>query len=274
MHSIFLRSLRWASSSERTHYQVLELLPHASLKEIKMQFKRLLKKFHPDVNARLPEDEKEANSARYVQMVLAYETLKDAKKKREYDALLSRSTSSPKPRLGPSEWQKKYYGEAKYFSRSQASTHHSLANRRYRVHNFYNGTDPKSHFSGQHKNHDRHDVPHFNYEEHLAKHLKFEQHLINKQLLPEDRKAILRQLAKDGDISGVSEELITKHLMRQAQRIKVSLGRPETQLSRNPYMYQGPQNGEYHEHEALLGFKTAVVLGGAGSAYLLYHMLG
>lgn len=251
---------------------MLELLPHASLKEIKMQFKRLLKKYHPDVNAHLEETEKEKNSDRYVQMVQAYETLKDARKKRDYDATLSvMSNPTPPRRQGPSEWQKRYYGEAKYMSKTSAS--YSL--RRQRVRNFYKASehDQTSHFGGHHKNHDRYDVPHFNYEEHLAKHLKFEQRIINKLLSPEEREAIIRQLAKDGDTSGVSEELITKHLMRQMQRVNADVKktglRPKT--THNPHMYAGPQHG-YHEPESLVGFKAALVLG-AGSVIILYNTL-
>lgn len=267
------RLLRPYSTTGSTHYQVLELLPHASLKEIKMQFKRLLKKHHPDVNAHLTEAEKQENNERYVQMVQAYETLKDARKKREYDATLSVMSNSPKPRQqGPSEWQKRYYGEAKYMSKASAS--YSL--RRQRVHNFYesNKNDQTSHFDGQHKSHDRYDVPHFNYEEHLAKHLKFEQRIINKLLSPEEREAIIRQLSKDGDSSGVSEELITKHLMRQAQRVNADIKKtglaPKT--AHNPHMYAGPQHG-YHQEESLTGLK-AVLIVGASSALLLYNTLG
>lgn len=235
-----------------------------------MQFKRLLKKYHPDVNAHLDEAEKEKNSERYVKMVQAYETLKDAKKKREYDATLSSMSHSSAPRRqGQSEWQKRYYGEAKYYSHASAS--YSL--RKQRVHNFYRAgeNDQTSHFGGQHKSHDRFDVPHFDYEEHLAKHLKFEQRIINKLLSPEERESIIRQLAKDGDTSGVSEELITKHLMRQAQRVnadtKKTGARPKT--AHNPHMYTGPQNG-YCQQESLVGLKAALVLG-AGSVILLYN---
>lgn len=268
--------LRSYSTAAGTHYQVLELLPHASLKEIKMQFKRLLKKYHPDVNAHLDETEKEKNSDRYVKMVQAYETLKDAKKKREYDATLGAMSNSnnptPSQRQGPSEWQKRYYGEAKYYSKASAS--YSL--RKQRVHNFYRAGehDQTSHFGGQHKNHDRYDVPHFNYDEHLAKHLKFEQRIINKLLSPEERESIIRQLAKDGDTSGVSEELITKHLMRQAQRVNADVkktGQNRPKAAHNPHMYAGPQHG-YHEPESLVGFKAALVLG-AGSVILLYNTL-
>lgn len=279
-----LRSLRRASSTadNRNYYQVLELLPHASLKEIKMQFKKLSIKFHPDVNAHLCEEEKTANNEKYVGMVQAYETLKDAKKKREYDALLgggSRNKQGHTSRSNPSDWHNRYYGEAKYYAKGRASTSYTSAgynSRRHRMHNAYSGpgAEKPGNFSGQHRNYgDRNDVPHFDYNEHLAKHLKFEQRIYGKHLTDAERESIVRQLAKDGDMSNVSEELLTKHLMRHTRRT----GSPRNDSSQgsaslNAYMYQGPQNGQ-HIEDGNLGMTTALVLGGAGSAYLLYHVL-
>lgn len=268
------RFLRRASTAQN-YYQILELPPHASLKDIKTQFKKLLKKYHPDVNAHLPEEEKDLNSARYVQMVLAYATLKDARKKREYDASIGGKTHGAH-NSRETEWNNRYYGEAKYYSRGKASatyTSQGYNARRHRVHNFHD-SENNSHFSGKHVNYgDRFDVPHFDYNEHLSKHLKFEQRIINKQLSDEDREAILRQLAKDGDVSNVSEELITKHLMRLAQRTKLSRNEAlaHSTAAQDPHMYQGPQNGGHHE-ERSVGVKTVLVLGGAG-VYLLYQAL-
>lgn len=282
VHNCLLRTLRrYTSTAEsRNYYQVLELLPHASLKEIKMQFKKLSIKYHPDVNAHLSDDEKLANNDKYVVMVQAYETLKDARKKREYDAQITSwpSSSGHASRPEPSEWHNKYYGEAKYYAKGRASTSHTSAgynSRRHRVHNPYSGpggTGPTN-FSGEHRNYgDRNDVPHFDYNEHLAKHLKFEQRIYGKHLTAAEREAIVRQLATNGDPSTVSEELLTKHLMRQMKRT----GSPRTVASQrsttlSPYMYQGPNNGQ--DEESNLGMKTALVLGGAGSAYLVYHAL-
>lgn len=279
-----VRSLRRASSTSdnRNYYQVLELLPHASLKEIKMQFKKLLIKFHPDVNAHLSDTEKTANNERYVEMVQAYETLKDAKRKREYDARIGGSSlarhSHGSARAEPSEWHNKYYGEAKYYSKGRASTSHTSSGyntRRHRVHNAYTGAGPNKSdgFTGQHRNYgDRNDVPHFDYNEHLAKHLKFEQRIYGKNLSDAERDAIIRQLSSDGDVSNINEELLTKHLMRHSRRSgsprNESLG---SSSALNPFMYQRHRH-EDHE-ESSLGMKTALVLGGAGSAYLLYHTL-
>lgn len=254
------------------HYQVLELQPHASLKDIKTQFKKLSKMYHPDLNAHLGDADKEANSKKYVQMVLAYDTLKDAKKKRAYDATLKASSGGTARRdVG----QNKYYGEAKYYSRANASGSYTSSGynyTRHKVRNFYKGEATSAHFTGHHQNRgDRHDVPHFDYAEHLLKNLKFEQRIINKQLTEEDRESILRQLAKNGDTSKIDEELLTKHLMRQALRSKFN-PRPTAQAraaAQQTYIYQPPPS-----EESSLAVRTAMLLGGAGSIYLLYHMVG
>lgn len=282
---LVFRSLRRAStSSDRNYYQVLELLPHATPKEIKMQFKKLLIKFHPDVNAHLSEDEKLANNDKYVVMVQAYETLKDAKKKREYDAQMTQTRNSHgsgpgayAARSDPLEWHSKYYGEAKYYSKGRALTSHFLAgynSRRHRVHNSYSGPGGNSDFSGQHRNYgDRNDVPHFDYNEHLAKHLKFEQRIYGKHLSAAEREAIVRQLAANGDPSTVSEELLTKHLMRQMRRTGLPQSDSSQREKSHQHMYRGPSNGQDAEEESGLGMKTALVLGGAGLAYLVYNAL-
>ncbi|SGZ49553.1 CIC11C00000003341 [Sungouiella intermedia] len=281
VHSCMFTSLRRASTSNnQTYYQTLQLLPHASLKEIKMQFKKLLIKFHPDQNAHLNDEEKAANNNKYVEMVQAYETLKDAKRKREYDATLTGSRSSQgyhSPRSSASDWHNKYYGEAKYYSRGGASTSHTSAsyNPRRKVYNAYKGpgADKQGNFSGEHRNYgDRNDVPHFDYNEHLSKHLKFEQRIYGKHMTDAERDAIIRQLTRDGNVKNVSEELITKHLMRNASRS----GPPRTDSSQGSakhshYMYQKYQGTQ--EEEITLGMKTALMLGGAGSVYLLYHAL-
>lgn len=245
-----------------------------------MQFKKLLIKFHPDQNAHLTEDDKIANNEKYVEMLQAYETLKDAKKKREYDSSISSLRTSHghhSPRSAASDWQNKYYGEAKYYARGRASTSHTSAgyNARRRVYNAYSGpgAEKLSNFSGEHRNYaDRNDVPHFDYNEHLSKHLKFEQRIYGKHLTEAERDSIIRQLAKDGNVENVSEELITKHLMRHATRA----GPPRTSSSlrtstQSHFIYRRPENS--HDDDSGLGMRTVLVLGGAGSVYLLYHSL-
>lgn len=276
-------SLRLASSAaEPNYYQILELPRNASIKDIKAQFRKLSKKYHPDLQSHLSEKEKEENSKKYVLMSLAYDTLKDVKAKRAYDASLGHKktpTASHSPDPHHSEWQNKYYGEAKYYSKGRASGTYYLRGyntRKHKVHNFHDGSgaeNTNSHFNGAHKNYgDRYSVPHFNYDEHLAKHLKFEQRIIEKQLTPENRDAIIRHLRRTNN-DEVSEELITKHLMRLARANYLELAAHSSATALSPFMYQGPQHGGHYEELTSVGMTTALVLGGLGLLYLLYYTM-
>ncbi|CCE83501.1 Piso0_004077 [Millerozyma farinosa CBS 7064] len=273
---------------DKNYYQIMGLPQSASVKEVKMQFKKLSKKYHPDMNQDLDEDEKQKNSEKFVEIVTAYDTLKDIKKKRSYDQDMRRggggggsggfnNMAATGPRRGE-EWQNKYYGEAKYYSKSGSSgrssyTASGLNTKRHRVHR-HNGMENQSSFSGEHRNYgDRHSVPHFNYDEHLHKHLKFEQRIISKKLSDSDREAIMAQL-KSSNGKNISEELITKHLMRQASQLRKSMpaSRPSASssygaTSHNPHMYQSPQQDDN-------GLKiTFAVIGASSSLYLLYHLV-
>lgn len=268
-------------STSKNYYELLELPTYASIKDIKRQFKSLSKKFHPDLNTHLSEADKESNNEKFVNIVSAYDTLKDIKKKKQYDRSLKDNTghlASNYNSAPSSQWHNEYYGEAKYYSKSGSKYTASGYNyTRHRVHNFGDHGN-NSTFSGRHKNYgDRYDVPHFNYDEHLSKHLKFEQRIINKQLSDEDRQAIIKQLSKTGDTSNISEELITKHLMRQIHHSynktnnQNSFAPQATNLgtnTKNPYMYHGP-----HDEGDGMMFRSLMFLGGLGSICLLYNAL-
>lgn len=63
------------------YYKVLGVAPEASADDIKKAYRRLARKYHPDVS-------KEANAeARFKEVGEAYEVLKDADKRAEYDQL-------------------------------------------------------------------------------------------------------------------------------------------------------------------------------------------
>lgn len=65
----------------KDYYKILEVADSASPEDIKKSYKRLARKFHPDVS-------KEPNAeARFKEVVEAYEVLKDPAKRKEYDQL-------------------------------------------------------------------------------------------------------------------------------------------------------------------------------------------
>ncbi|KAK6462491.1 putative DnaJ like protein [Scheffersomyces coipomensis] len=314
INHIGISSIRYNSSSssdQLNYYQILEIPTNSTIKEIKHQFKKLSKKYHPDLNPSLDNDEKEALNDKFINIVTAYDTLKDIKRKKEYDQdILGRSSHRNNYGFGSNnqsnrerEWHNKYYGEAKYYSKSGSSSGSGLNTKRNKVYfndqNDSSDFDLHSKFSGHHVNYgDRFDVPHFDYNQHLHKHLKFEQRIINKHLSKEDRDKILQNLLKSSSNNDISEELITKHLMRHVQlrdnnpmnqsqsyssssTTSTSSPRPNhassssssstsssySSTSRNPHMYYAPPRQDSDSSM----FKTLMLFTGAGSSlFLLY----
>lgn len=63
----------------RDYYEVMGLKKGASDKDIKMAYRRLARKYHPDINKEADAEEK------FKELGQAYEVLKDSKKRAEYD---------------------------------------------------------------------------------------------------------------------------------------------------------------------------------------------
>ena len=74
---------------QKNHYQILEISRSATAEEIKSAYRRLAKKYHPDLN---PGNKKSATL--FIRLDEAYDTLKDPTLKKRYD----RSLSNTKPR--------------------------------------------------------------------------------------------------------------------------------------------------------------------------------
>ena len=65
----------------KDYYKILDVKRDASEAEIKQSYRRLARKYHPDVS-------KEANAEeRFKELGEAYEVLKDAAKRKSYDQL-------------------------------------------------------------------------------------------------------------------------------------------------------------------------------------------
>lgn len=85
----FQRSAICCDSQVKTHYEVLDLDPTASTKEIKKAYIELSMKYHPDKN---PDDPDSAS--KFHEITQAYATLSDGKLRRIYDkGELGRMTS-------------------------------------------------------------------------------------------------------------------------------------------------------------------------------------
>lgn len=252
------------------YYKVLDVPTNALIKEIKMKFKQLSKKYHPDLNNHLEEDEKAANKEKYLEMVTAYDTLKDIKKKKLYDAQL-RASGITISHNAKREWNNKYYGEAKYYSKSGGSyTSSGLNTKRHRIryHNSDHDTARLT-FQGDRTDYsNRHDVPHFDYQHHLSKNLKFEQRIINKNLTPGEQQRLLATLLRDG--VPVDEETATKYLLRHMRTMQASLS-PEKLVERaqSHHIYQR------HKPESdQAGWGKYLMLGGASlGLFLIWKLL-
>ncbi|MEO1131993.1 MAG: DnaJ domain-containing protein [Cyanobacteria bacterium J06639_1] len=78
-----------------THYQLLQISPRATPEQIKQAYRRLARKYHPDVAG-------EENRDRFLKINEAYQVLRNPLQRREYDRTLnpkkrvSSPTSSPK----------------------------------------------------------------------------------------------------------------------------------------------------------------------------------
>lgn len=281
--------IRCYSTQGQNFYDILEIPRSSTSKDIKLQFKKMSKKYHPDLNSHLQDEEKTANNDRFIRIVNAYETLKDDTTRKQYDASLVGGGSGGGGGTGggsyaynysyndvrDKQWNNKYYGEAKNYSGAR------LNRTRHRVRNFGGTFDEgTSEFSGRHVNYgNRYGVPHFNYDEHLSKHLKFEQRIINRQLTDDERESILRQLTKNNPIDELNEELVTKHLMRQInnKHKDAKIQREHININQsNPFMYQGPQSNYYNNDEDQDGSnaKTLFLVAGAtGSLVMFYKIL-
>ena len=63
----------------KNYYNILGVTPDSSLEDIKIAFRRLARKYHPDVN--------KDGTKRFIDISEAYETLSDAKKRLQYDTI-------------------------------------------------------------------------------------------------------------------------------------------------------------------------------------------
>ena len=67
------------------HYKILRVKNFASIDEIKMAYRKLSKKFHPDVN-----DRDKFFEDKFIEIQLAYEVLSDTNRRIVYDESLKK----------------------------------------------------------------------------------------------------------------------------------------------------------------------------------------
>jgi hypothetical protein len=74
----------------RNHYEVLDVDPKASASQIKKAYRRLARKYHPDLNPQRPRTSED----RFKRLQHAYDILSDPISRQQYDEALSYSSST------------------------------------------------------------------------------------------------------------------------------------------------------------------------------------
>lgn len=94
----------------RNYYQILQVDPRAEPEVIEAAYRRLMRKYHPDVLS-AEDREREETQRRVRELNEAYEVLRDPQKRSEYDAGLKAPRKPPKPKKTPevAEVEKRMY---------------------------------------------------------------------------------------------------------------------------------------------------------------------
>ncbi len=94
----------------KDYYKILGVEPDAETKDIKTAYRRLARKYHPDLN---PGEEAEAN---FKEVAEAWEVLRDDTRRAEYDELRRYGGRRPSDFEPPPGWQSSGGGEYHHFS--------------------------------------------------------------------------------------------------------------------------------------------------------------
>ncbi|KAI8912693.1 DnaJ domain-containing protein [Gorgonomyces haynaldii] len=131
-------------------YKILQVQPNADKKEIKSQYYKLSKQYHPDLN---PSEE---SHALFLEIGQAYQVLSDERKRKEYDQQHSRVSQTStriyrrqREKMKPDDWvlyrtrnpQKKHFDYERhaeehygvYEEREQKRTHRAVKSEYYRT---------------------------------------------------------------------------------------------------------------------------------------------
>lgn len=166
-----------------SHYQVLGISKTADSKEVKTAFRKLSKKFHPDMNQRTSPKKKKVINNNYLKIVESYEVLSNNERRQKYDRSIQSNTNNHGPIRS---WKERDFTNNTYYQDHKSYSAGGINRSRGRVHYGPGFQEAKTTYS----NFDRftsatgsnYDVPHFDYDHHLKGTLLFERRMINKRI--------------------------------------------------------------------------------------------
>jgi molecular chaperone DnaJ len=88
-NGLTLKGFEWRCAMPKDYYVVLGVSRGANVNQIKRAYRRIAKQFHPDLT-------QSESSAKFREVIEAYETLADEERRRRYDAMLTQSLPAPK----------------------------------------------------------------------------------------------------------------------------------------------------------------------------------
>lgn len=99
----------------KNYYSILGVTPDSTAAEIKSAYRKLARKFHPDINP--------YGSDRFKDITEAYETLSDDKKRAQYDTIYGFvKTTKTKERTSPNQAQYEYKKQTYHYKKPESKT--------------------------------------------------------------------------------------------------------------------------------------------------------
>lgn len=185
-NAIFVRNYSSLNTSDkRSHYDILNLTPNSTAKEIKKQYYELAKKYHPDRNRSKSPEERRIALKQYTRVKEAYEVLGDKSKKELFDVELRNSTGSSYSGVRVRNAREaNYYGHSRY-SGTQGSASSLHQRTRAHTYHYYNKHHEyaKAHekpdhnpLKSEYRSGSNYDVPHFDFDTHFKQQKSYEVH--------------------------------------------------------------------------------------------------
>ncbi|KAK9474092.1 DnaJ domain-containing protein, partial [Dipodascopsis tothii] len=176
-----------------THYETLNVPRTATHQEIRAQFYKLSKKYHPDVVSSVS-----ASRAKFEEISQAYSILGNAGSRKEYDVQLNITINSTSSQANTAYYASTAPTGSGWGGRRSARmrtgpVRSETYNPEYRQSQAERSYEPRTAdpSAGFHRTGDNNDVPHFDFEAHrrqMEKHLKYRERLDHERRMEKQRR--------------------------------------------------------------------------------------